>query len=121
MYIGAGGFRSLVASLARGVVSLGLIRMVTTVLGGVAGVGPEPLLGVPVSPLEVPGITRRPPSLLRSLSLELTLPSRASVLLLFEPRVGAEQLAAETASLSSSLPFDGQGLPSEPDACEPEE
>jgi hypothetical protein len=113
LYIGAGGFRSLVALLANGVVPRDLIRMVTTVPRRVAGAGPEPLLGVRVPPLEVAAIARRPPSLLRSLSLELTLTSRAGVLLALEPRVGAEQLAAETTSLASSLPSDGHGLFSE--------
>ena len=107
LYIGAGVSRSLVALLAGNVVSFDLIRMITTVPGRIAGVGPEPLLGVVVSPLEVAGITRRPPSLLRSLSLELALRRRAGVLLALEPRVRAEQLAAETASLSSSLPSQG--------------
>ncbi len=103
LYIGAGAFRSLMALLAGGVVSFHLIRMATTVPGRIPGVGPEPLPGIMVSPLEVAGIARRPLSLLRSFSLELALGRRAGVLLALEPRVGVEQLAAEAASLSSSL------------------
>lgn len=117
LYIGAGGFRSLVALLAGGGLPHDLIRMVTTVPRRVAGVGPEPLLGVVVSPLEVAGIARHPPSLLRSLSLELALRRRAGVLCPPEPRVRAEELAAEAASFSSSLLSGHHCLFSELDAC----
>ncbi len=98
------------ALLAGSVVSFHLIRMATTVPGRIPGVGPEPLPGIMVSPLEVAGIARHPLSLLRSLSLELAPGRRAGVLLALEPRVGAEQLTAEAASFSSSLPSGDHGL-----------
>ncbi len=61
MYIGASGFRSLMPSLAGGVVPLAVIRMVTAIPGRVFGMRSEPLLGVQVPAGEVAEMAVRQP------------------------------------------------------------